>query len=62
MPANMRRHAEINLVAMLGVSLLDYRVIDHGFGYVVSCKPGPDFLLDVIRLIGMEIAQADRVL
>ena len=55
-PADMRSDAEADFVVVLCAFLCHYGLVDQDFREVVGDEPGPDFLLDVIGLIGMKIA------
>ena len=54
-------HTKIHFILMFGPSMLYDCKIDEGFRHVVSDQLRPYFLLDIFRLVGMEIAQFDDI-
>ena len=60
-PANMCSHGEIHFVLILCFLLFGDGIIDQYFRYVICNKVGPYFLFDILWLIRMIVAQADRI-
>jgi hypothetical protein len=60
-PANMCSHGEIHFVLMLCFLLFSDGIIDQYFRYVICNKVGLYFLFDILWLIRMVVAQADRI-
>ena len=48
-PADMSCDAEINLIEMLFLSLMNHSVVDQSLGNIVHDKSGPNLLLHAIR-------------
>ena len=62
-PANVGRCSKIRFIAVFRIlSCFYHRVAYNGLCQVVSDQFRPDLLLYEFNLIGMEAAQADRVL
>ena len=60
-PANMCSHSEIYFVLMFCFLLFDDGTVDQHFRYVIRNKVCPYFLFDILRLVRMVVAQADRI-
>ena len=60
-PANMCSHGEIHFVLMLCFLLFSDGIIDQYFRYVICNKVGLYFLFDILWLVRMVVAQADRI-
>ena len=60
-PANMCSHGEIHFVLMFCFLLFGDGIIDQYFRYVICNKVGPYFLFDILWLVRMVVAQADRI-
>ena len=60
-PANMGSHGEIHFVLMFCFLLFDDGTVDQHFRYVVCNKVCPYFLFDILWLVRMIVAQADRI-
>lgn len=60
-PTNMCSHGEIHFVLMFCFLLFDDGTVDQHFRHVVCNKVCPYFLFDILWLIRMVIAQADRI-
>lgn len=54
-------HTEIHFIYMFGLAMLYDGKVNEGFRHIVSDQLRPYFLLDIFRLVGMEIAQADGI-
>ena len=60
-PAHMRSHGEIHFVLIFCFLLFDDGTADQHFRYVVCNKVCPYFLFDILWLVRMVVAQADRI-
>lgn len=56
-----QRHHIYGVLYMFGLAMLYDGKVDEGFRHIVSDQLRPYFLLDIFRLVGMKIAQADGI-